>query len=254
MLVTKVKGALAAATLAGALLVAGPVGAAASGNYTCSGGTIAAGTYSSITVTGFCSPGKGTVTVLKSLTIASGGGLDSANASSTVIIGGSLDVKKGGFLALGCGPDPDPESRCPEGPAAQSHDTIHGNLDSEGGTLLIIHYDTIGGNVGVHGGGGGLSCDGFPFIDFDHNSIGGNASETDLRTCWSGFSNNEIGGNVDYTNNQTGIPDGNFVGGNSIGGNLSCSADSPTPHLSDSPFPPPNSVAGHTSGQCVAEV
>ena len=252
MLVTKLTGVLGAAAIAGALVVAGPVGAAAGDSFTCSSGPITAGTYSSITVTGFCFP-EGTVTVLKSLTIAPGGAFFSPDASSTVTIDGSVDVKKGGLLALGCGPDPDPSSACPEGSDVTSNDTIKGNLRSEGGTLLIIHYDTIGGNVGVHSGGGGLSCNGFPFIDFDHNSIGGNASVTDLRTCWSGFSNNTIGGNVDYTNNHTGIPDGNFVGGNTIAGTLSCSADSPTPHLSDD-VPVPNSVAGHTGGQCVGEI
>lgn len=254
---TKVTGVLAAAGLAAAFTMAGPIPAAAApASLTCSGGPIAAGTYSSITVTGFCAPDTGTVTVLKGLTIAPGGAFASADATSTVTIGGSVDVKKGGLLILGCGPTND--TLCSD-PSVASSDTIVGNLRSEGGSLLIIHYDTIGGNVDVHGGGGGLSCDNLPgtptppFIDFDHNSIGGNASETDLRTCWSGFSNNEIGGNVDYTNNQTADGDGNFVGGNTVGRNLSCSGDSPTPHLSDF-APVPNSVAGHTSGQCVGEI
>ena len=260
---TKVTGVLAAAGLAGAFVLAGPMPAAAAAGYTCSGGSssspsiIPAGTYSSITVTGFCAPDTGTVTVLKSLTIAPGAAFDSQDASSTVTIGGSVDVQRGGLLALGCGPSFD--TPCPEGSGVASNDTIHGNLGSQGATLLILHFDTIGGNVGVQGGGGGLTCDNLPsiptppYIDFDSNTIGGNASITGLRTCWSGFSNNSIGGNADYTNNQTLIPDGNFVGGNTIAGNLSCSGDSPPPHLSDV-GPVPNSVTGHTSGQCLAEV
>ena len=263
MLITKVTGVLAAAGLAGAFAMTGPIPAAAAGSYTCSGGTssspsvIPAGTYASITVTGFCAPDTGTVTVLKGLTVAPGGAFDSQDASSTVSIGGSVDVQNGGLLALGCGPSFD--TPCPEGSDVASNDTIHGNLGSQGATLLILHHDTIGGNVGVQGGGGGLTCDNLPsiptppFIDFDTNTIGGNASVTGLETCWSGFSNNEIGGNADYTNNQTLIPDGNFVGGNTIAGNLSCFGDSPAPHLSDFAAVP-NSVTGHTSGQCASEV
>ncbi len=257
MLLTRVKGVLAAATLAGAFVIAGPMTAAAAGSFTCSGGSpsspsvIPAGTYASITVTGFCVPDTGTVKVLKSLTIAPGAGFLSQDASSIVTIGGSVDVQKGGMLALGCGPIED--AACPEGADVTSNDTIHGNLGSHGAVLLIIHFDKIDGNVGVEGGGGGLSCDSCPFIDFDHNSIGRNASVTGIQTCWSGFSNNKVGGNVAYTNNQTVLPDGNFVGGNTIARNLSCSGDSPTPHLSDG-FAVPNSVTGHTSGQCAAEI
>lgn len=257
VLVSKVTGVLASAALAAAFAVAGPIpAAAAGGSYTCSGGSpsspsvIPAATYQSITVTGFCVPDTGTVTVVKSLTIAPGAAFASSDASSTVTIGGSVDVQEGGVLILGCGPTPD--TLCND-PSATSQDTIHGNLASEGAALLIIHYDTIGGNVGVQGGGGGLNCDNFLFIDFDQNSIGGNASVTGLQTCWAGFSNNSIEGNVAYTNNHTVIDDGNFVGGNTIGRSLNCSGNSPTPHLSDG-FPVPNSVAGHTSGQCVGEI
>lgn len=250
-MVTKVTSVLAAAGIAGAFAIAGPIPAAAAGSYTCSGGVIPHGTYSSIIVTGFCSPDTGTIHVLKNLTIATGGAFDSPDASSTVTIDGNVDVQKGGLLALGCGPSFD--SPCPEGQDVTSNDTIHGNFGSEGATLLILHYDTFGGNVGVQGGGGGLNCDSFPFIDFDNNSIGGNASVNGLQTCWAGFSNNSIGGNASYTNNQTADGDGNFVGGNTVGRNLSCSGDSPTPHLSDF-APVPNSVAGHTSGQCVGEI
>lgn len=262
MLITKATGVLGAVGLAAAFAMAGPIPAAAAGSYTCSGGTasspsvIPAGSYSSITVTGFCTPDTGTVTVAKSLTVAPGGAFDSETASSTVTIGGSLDVQNGGAVSLGCGPSFD--TPCPEGADVKSNNTIHGNVGGQGAALLVLHFDTIGGNVGVQGGGGGLTCDNLPsiptppFVDFDSNTIGGNASVTGLETCWSGFSNNKIGGNADYSNNQTVIEDGNFVGGNTVARNLSCSGDSPAPHLSDV-FPVPNSVAGHTSGQCATE-
>ena len=54
-------------------------------------------------------------------------------------------------------------------------------------------------------------------------------AELNLGRCgpWDGFSNNTVGGNVTHGNNVAIIvedfgPDGNFVGGNSIGGNLNC--------------------------------
>ena len=264
---TKLTGLLAAAALAAAFTMAGSIPAAAAASYTCSGGSFAspsvipAGTYSSIDVTGFCSPGAGTVIVRHGLTVAPGAGFASQGASSTVTIGGGVDVETGGMLALGCGPSFD--TPCPEGPTAVSTDSIGGNVRADGAALLIVHYDTIGGNVRVRGGGGGLTCANLPglptppYLDFANNSIGGNAAVTGISTCWAGFSNNTLGGNVEYTNNQTGLPDGNFVGGNTIARNLRCAGDSPTPHLSDAgggvPVVP-NSVLGHTSGQCVGEI
>jgi hypothetical protein len=260
----KVTGVLAACAMALAFTVGGAFPAAASGNYTCRGGTshtpsvIPAGTYASITVKGFCAPADpGVVTVDNSLTVASGATFFSLLGHATVTIGGSVDVQSGGRFAFGCGPAFD--LTCFDDAKATSHDTIHGNLSAEGAALLIVHNDTIDGNVGVRGGGGGLTCHnlhGIPtpgYVDFSTNVLGRNVSIAGLRTCWDGFSDNTVGGNVSHVDNHTVIDDGNFVGGNSIARNLSCYRDSPRPHLSD--FAPiPNSVSGHTEGQCVGEV
>lgn len=261
----KLTGGLAAAALAAAAAIAGAAPAAADGNYTCSGGSffspsiIPAGTYASITVTGFCAPAPGTVTVRNSLTVAPGAGLASLVASSTLTVMGSVDVMAGGMFAIGCGTSVLSDATCPDNPDATSTDSIARNLNTSGAALVIVHFTSIGGNVEMQGGGGGLTCDNLasaptpPFVDFDYDNIGRNAAVTGLRTCWDGFSNSTIGGNVAFSNNQTLIEDGNFVGGDTIARNLSCFGNSPTPHLSDV-IPTPNSVSGHTAGQCVGEV
>lgn len=268
MVRSRLTGLLAASALAAAATMAAAAPAGAAGNYTCSGGSffspsiIPAGTYGSITVTGFCSPAAGTVVVQKSLTVAPGAGLASLTASSTLTVMGSVDVQSGGMFAIGCGTSVLNDATCSDDPTATSTDSIGRNLDTSGAALVIVHFSRVGGNVGMSGGGGGITCDNLPgvptppFVDFDYDTIGGNASVTNLVTCWSGFANNTVGGNVAFSNNQTNIPlvgDGNFVGGNTIAGNLSCFGDSPTPHLSDVTHIP-NSVSGHTSGQCVGEI
>jgi hypothetical protein len=259
----KVTHMVAAFAIAIAFTGLAAIPALASGSYTCSGGSpsnpsvIPAGTYGSITVKGFCAPADpGALTVDKSLTVAPGGTFFSLFGHATVTIDGSVDVQSGGRLALGCAPAFD--LSCFDDPNATSHDMILGNLSAERAELLIVHNDTIDGNVGVAGGGGGLSCKNIhglhtpPYVDFSTNTLGRNASVAGLRTCWAGFSDNTIAGNVSYDNNKTLIPDGNFVGGNTIARNLSCYRNSPRPHLSDF-NPVPNSVSGNTEGQCVHE-
>lgn len=244
---------LAASALVAGFLAAGPVSAAAADGTTCSGGSIAGGTYKSLTITGQCAIDSGNVNVLHSVTVTSTGGLDATHPGSTLTVGHDLVVAQGGSALLGCNAD----DGCAGGTVS---DTIMGNVRSTGAMFLVLHNDTIGGNVSVSGGTAVYDCSAFAFTDFDRNSIGGNASVTGLNTCWDGFSNNTVGGNVRHENNVAIIvepppigADGNFVGGNTIGGNLTCSGDSPTPHLSDA-VPVPNTVSGKTRGQCVGEV
>jgi hypothetical protein len=129
---------------------------------------------------------------------------------------------------------------------------------ADGAVLMIVHDNHIGGNVGQEGGGGGFSCaELFPngppaYTDYANNVIGGAASVTGLRTCWAGFSHNTVGKSVEYSNNQTSIPDGNLMDGNHIRGSLQCFNNSPNPHLSDGPNKILNVVGGVVSGQCVA--
>lgn len=252
----KVASMLAAPILAAGFLIAGATPAAAAGGATtCGGGAITPGSYSVLTITGFCAVNAGDVTVANNLVVTSTGGLDGTWAGSTLTVGRNLVVETGGIVFLGC----DTADACSNDPnqdtptLSTSH-VIHGNIVSSGAMFLVIHHDTIGGGVSVGGGGVSYDCSSFAFTDFDQNGIGRNVSISGLSTCWDGFANNTVGGNVNFANNITSIDDGNLLGGDTIGKNLSCFGNSPTPHLSDGPSPAPNSVTGNTSGQCVGEV
>ena len=250
----KLSSLLAGSAVAAGFLVATAAPAPAADGTTCSGGSILGGTYKSLTVTGFCLIDSGNVNVLHDVTVTSNGSLDGTHPGSTLTVGHDLVVAQGGSAGLGCALD----DGCTGGTLS---DTIKGNVRSTGAAFLIIHNDVIGGNVSVSGGSAVYACsppDFPPFTDFAFDSIGGNARITGLRTCWDGFSHDSIGGNVTFDNNVATIvepfgADGNELGDDTIGGNLSCSGNSPTPHLSDA-NPVANSVGGKTRGQCVGEV
>lgn len=243
---------LAASALVAGFLVAGSASAAAGDGTTCSGGSIAGGTYKSLTVTGICAIDSGDVNVLHDVTVTSTGGLDGTHPGSTLTVGHDLVVEQGGSAFVGCNSD--------DGCGGTVTDTIMGKVRSTGAMYLVIHHDVIGGNVSVSGGTASYDCSAFAFTDFAFDSIGGNVRINGLRTCWDGLSHDSIGGNVTFDNNVTLIvepppvgADGNELGDDTIGGNLSCYGNSPTPHLSDA-FPVPNRVGGKTRGQCVGEV
>src|SRR5215472_8769400 len=134
------------------LPVAASAASAATGNATCSGGSIAAGTYTSLTVTGFCSADAGPVTVTKNLTVASGAALLAAFGGSDLNVGGNLTVGSHAILVVGCEPEAFP---CLNDPNASTSDHVGGNLTATGALMVLAHHNTIGGNVTQSGGGGG---------------------------------------------------------------------------------------------------
>src|SRR2546421_12291061 len=98
----RLTGMLAASALASAFMVAGSAPAEAAGSYTCSGGSIPAGSYRNLTISGFCAVNAGDVTVANNLIVASTGGLDGTWAGSTLTVGRNLIVETGGRGRLGC--------------------------------------------------------------------------------------------------------------------------------------------------------
>ena len=231
----------------------------------CVGGTYAsptvipAGTYGQLVVIGRCVPGPGTLTA-QSLLVYQGAAFASFLSTSTVDVTGNVQLDSGSVFDIGCGTSPLDDATCPDNPDATTSDVIGGNLSATGVALLVVHFTTIEGNTKVVGGGGGLSCNNLPavlpptppFIDFDYDSIGLNAAVIGLGTCWAGFSDSTIGGTMSYLYNAPGLPDGNFLGNNSIGGSLVCYGNFPAPHLSDI-LPTSNTVGGRTVGQCLGE-
>src|SRR4249920_1694704 len=62
------------------------------GASTCAGGSVAPGSYASLTVTGICNVDAGNVTVHGDLTIRPGGGLNAGFGGSTLKVGRDLVV------------------------------------------------------------------------------------------------------------------------------------------------------------------
>ena len=255
----RLSGRLVPVLAAGAVALAVPLvpaaASAASGHATCSGGSIAAGTYESLTVTGFCSVDAGAVTVTRNLTVTHGAALLAAFGGSDLKVGGNLTVGSRAILVLGCEPEAFP---CFNDPNASTSDHVGGNLVADRALMMLVHHNSIAGNVAQSGGGGGVNCTTFPlgpsgppaYSTYEDNTIGRNAVVTGLRTCWLGFIRNTVTRNVNFSNNRTADPDGNEVVTNTVGHNLNCTANRPAPHVGDSGGSL-NTVGHKATGQCV---
>lgn len=250
----------AATLISGAFVLHSTGAMAAGGASNCSGGSVASGTYTSLTISGFCAVDSGPVTVTKGLTVEPGGGLLAAFGGSDLKVGGNLSVLNGGILVLGCEPE---EFTCFNDPDQQvgtlsTSDTVGGNLIGDSALMILAHHNTIWGNVTQSDGGGGVTCSNFPlgpdgppaYSTWEDNTIHGNGIVEGLRTCWLGFIRNTVSGNVNFQDNITFDPDGNEVVTNTISRNLNCSGNSPAPQVGDSGGEP-NQVSGKATGQCV---
>jgi hypothetical protein len=254
----------AAAVFALALSVTPVLAKGPGGDLTCAGGSVAGGTYDSITVTGVCMVDAGSITVRHDLVVTEGAVLVAAFGGSNVTVKGDLRVEKNGALALGCVPtsfaclDDDPSAPTYSAVGKVGHD-----LTADDALAVIVHNTRIGHDVNQRGGGGGLDCLDMVLLGlapaystYEESTIGGSVSITGLRTCWLGFMNNTVGSNVDFNDNRTwnaktgaGDPDGNEVVANTIGGDLDCARNTPAPQVGDSGLPL-NRVGGDATGQC----
>lgn len=250
----------ASAAFAVTLAIVGlPVAASAStGSADCSGGSVAAGSYSSLTISGFCQADAGDVHVSGNLTVAPGAGLLAAFGGSDITVGGNLLVGSGAILALGCEPEAFPCFNDPDqqvGTLSTNH-SIGGNLVANGALMVLAHNNTIGGRVVQTGGGGGVTCDLFPlgpdgppaYSTYEDNTISGGANVVGVHTCWMGFIRNHVSGTVVYNANLTADPDANEVVTNTVGGNLVCQGNDPAPQVGDSGGSP--NTARRAVGQC----
>jgi hypothetical protein len=250
------------------------------GAYTCTGGNVAAGTYTSVLITGVCYMPAGTIVVRGNLTVAPGALLDagatpgdpasSPVVTATVQIRGNVFVGNGAVLVLGCSPNL--LDICP---SALTFDSIGGNLIASDALANVVHGTSIGGNVSVVGGGGGAvggaasgGCfaPGAPvpapwtedaalasqvpqYTDFEDNSIGGNFSMTGVQTCWLGALRDFVGGSINIAGDITSDPDGMEIDNNLTGGNLTCLNNDPAVQFGDSGAAP-NLVRGFGIGEC----
>lgn len=253
---------LAVAVLLLAAMLPGATVASAASPYTCTGGAIPPGTYSSLTVAGTCAIPSGMVTVLGDVTVMPGASLnaavDDASAgipSGDLVVSGDMFVGQNAILLLGCAPS----LEC----TSPTQSKIAGSLRADRPLAMILHGNAIGGHVSVTGGGGGLSCDpnaavsgalGLPpvlpaYSTFEGNKITGGVSVSQMESCWFGFIRNEVSGAVSFQNNKMLDPDAMEFVTNDIRGSLKCSGNSPAPQVGDSGGAP-NEVTGAKLGQC----
>ncbi len=254
-------------------------------SYTCYSGTIPPGTYASIQVSGICYMPAGNITVKGDLSVAPNALLDAVTPGdptsgppvvpATVSVGGNIWVGKGGVLLFGCSPNISCAGTLP----GISFDSVHGSIVATGAQAVVIHSVAIGGNLSILGGGGGpaaASCNAQPpppaapvtslrpwsedpnltfvpvYTDVEDASIGGNYTVTGLNTCWLGSIRNQIGGSATFIANYFGDPDSMEIGNNLIGGNLTCTQNSPAPQFGDGAAP--DLVSGNGIGQCGFDV
>ena len=264
--VRRLSSLLGGAAVAAAMVAATPGGAAADGGATCHGGPIAGGNYASLAVGGVCVMNAGDVRVTGNLTVLPGGVLVAIFSGSNLQVDGNLTAGSGSMLIMGCEPFAFPCANDPNagtGGTLSASARIGGNLVAENSTAVLVHNASVGRNLVLSGGGGGVSCEpnplltsfsGFPappYGTFEDVSVRGNASISGFRSCWLGFFRNSVSGNVNFNDNVTADPDGNEVATNTIQGNLNCELNSPDPQIGDSGgvF---NAVAGKANGQCAA--
>jgi hypothetical protein len=231
----------------GFLLVLGGVGsgalAAGQGGVTCSGGSIAAGTYQNLKVTGNCTFDAGAaITINGNLTVAKGAILnDHAASTATVHVTGNVKVGAGAVLGLG---DYDPNL---------PHDSaiVDGNITANHPLTLYLGGITIHGNLVSNGGGDPTRN--FPIKD---DTIDGNVAIQGWSGLWMGVIRVTAGGNVIVSKNTAADPttlpgsDSTEVMTNDIAGNLICHRNTPAAQVNALDGGLPNTVGGRKIGEC----
>lgn len=247
---------LGAAMVVGVLGITGIASAAPSGAqpYTCAGGDIPSGSYSSITVTGFCDVvPDAVISVVGNINVAPGALFDAQSAPSTITVGHNVTAGAGSLLGLGCqyfGYVPHAAHPCAvESDTGFSVITINGNVSATNADTVLLNGITVAGNVTLTGGGGDI-----PWA-LKNNTVGGNFTVSNVMPEWLGVLFSHIGGNLNLSNITATDPedDGNAavsVVVNTIGKNLNC--QNLGPRLTGGAIPGEFNIVGHvTTGQCV---
>jgi len=228
--------------------------------YTCTGGSVPTGTYSSVTIAGFCDVvPDAVITVTGNLDVSPGALFDAQSAPSTITVGRNVIAESGALVGLGCQPDYfDANGNhiktghpCAIEPDGHSTITVNGNVIGDNADTVLLNGTTVMGNVQLSGGGGDIPW------SIKNNMIGRNLKIEGVSADWLGVLFNNVGGNVsltDITATDPGDPGRLvFVVRNVIGKNLSC--ENLSPGVSGGFFPGSvNVVGGRALGQCSALV
>lgn len=248
--------ALSAAALTAAAFAA-PASAAPSPGV-CSGGSILAGTYASLTVNGPCKIDKGTVNVTGDVTVKPGNALFADYGGSDLHVKGNVTVNAGAVVTLGCAPTDRPcfNDPQPAHPTFATHHSIGGKFTANKAFTVSVNNSNVKGDM-VYDGGGVIGECLHDLTDvsnpaaslIEDNNFGAAVTIKGVgTTCWMGFLGNHVVGTVTY-NNNAGIASSNVIDGNQIGGDLRCQGNTPAPQAA-TPSTGPNLVAGTRTGQC----
>jgi hypothetical protein len=237
---TKLKVLLGLSVLVAIGVVGSAALAAAPGVMTCSGGSIAPGTYKGVTVTGNCNFDGGAVTINGNLTVADGAILnDHAGTQADVHVTGNVKVGVGAVLGLGS-----------YAPGPHNVATVDGNIVANQPLSLYLSRITVHGNV-ISNGGGDAERN-LPIKDI---TVGGSLVIQGWHGLWFGVIRDTVGGNVIVTNNVAAdtsvIPgiDSSEIVTNTVSGNLICQKNIPVAQVGDSEGAT-NTVSGNKIGEC----
>ncbi len=247
---------LTAALVAAASVGVGSAAHAASGAYTCSGGDIPSGAYTSITVTGPCTVAPNAkISVSGNVTVADGALLDGQESPANISVAGNLNIGADALVALGCQPEntigTQAGSPCTTAPTGHTTISIGRNITATDAAAVILRGVRVGGNVTANGGGDGET----PWA-WKGMTVGGNMTARNITPEFFVVEFNSIGGTVTLQSIHETDPDpAPFVGviKNTIGHNLNCSDLTPRATTGFNPANV-NVVGGKATGQCAALV
>ncbi|MBV9582419.1 MAG: hypothetical protein JO057_27860 [Chloroflexi bacterium] len=231
-------------------------------------GTAISGNYTNLTVTGAMYVADGTtLNVSNNLTIAAGACLD-AFSLGLVHVGQNVTVQNGATLALGCAPGANGPAGTPPCNTTTTNDTVGGSIIGNAPLAMYLTAVKVGRDVISNGGGPGPFSPSNPSaagISFPVKSmkIGGNLELQGYNGAWIGALRNTVGGsmviknNTGYRRGDSGGLDSTEIVDNTVGGNLSCSGNTPPAQFGDTLEDPLNGngyniVGGQATGECAA--
>jgi hypothetical protein len=239
--------------------------------YTCTGGDLATGTFTSIpsgnyariTVKGACNVvPDAVINVVGNINVAPGAVFDAQSAPSTITVGHNVTAARGSLLGLGCLPNPVGHTTghpCTVDPTGSSNITVNGNVTATDADTVLLNGITVQGNVTLIGSEGTATvterATAIPWAIKD-NTIGRNLIVGDMKPIWVGVLDNKVGGNVILfdVHITDGLPPNNdpmptiSVKSNTVGRNLVCYGLGP--NLSVGVPGQVNVVGGKALGQC----